>query len=230
MNRYIRQLQLKGIGKDGQQLLASAHVGIIGCGALGSMVAMYLAGAGIGSLTIADFDNVDLTNLQRQLFYKETDLGKPKAELLKQRILELNSEIEVNVCNGFIRKTELEKIAAQTDILIDASDNPDTKYLVSDTSHSIGKPCIIGGVSGWQGQVLTCVSGKPYYRDVFPDADSNGFTPCSIGGVVGPVAGMVACAQAVETIKFLTGAEDTLSGRILVIDAWKMKFHTLNID
>lgn len=228
-NRYIRQQQLPEIGSAGQQLLNEAKVAVIGCGALGSIAAMYLAGAGVGNIVIADFDTVDLTNLQRQLTYTESDLGKSKAATLRQRIVALNSEIHVTAIDEFIRPDRLRTIASETDLIVEATDNPDSKYMVSDICVSLGKPCVIGGVNGWHGQILTQTPSSPAYRDIFPDSPESGFTPCSIGGVMGPVPGMTGCMQAIEAIKIITGSGRTLAGRLMLIDTLHGSVQTIDL-
>lgn len=228
-NRYIRQLQLPELGAEAQQRLGAARAVVVGCGALGSVAAMYLAGAGVGHITIADYDTVDLSNLHRQLFFAETDCGKPKAILLKQRMEALNSDIRVVALNEMIRPDRLRELAAQADVVLDATDNPDSKYMVSDVCATLPIPCITGGVKGWQGQVMTCVPGMPYYRDVFPESDSTGFTPCSIAGIIGPAAGAVAALQSAETIKLLAKAGKTLAGRLLLLDTLTMTMQEIEL-
>lgn len=226
MNRYQRQQQLPEIGAGGQKLLGASRVVIVGCGALGSVVAMYLAGAGVGEIVIADFDTLDVSNLHRQVFYTEADTGKPKVELLADRMRRLNSDITVVPVNEFIRPERLRQLAAQGDVVIEAGDNPDTKYMVSDVCQSLDKPCVIGGVNGWQGQLLTCVSGGKYYRDVFAESACAGFTPCSLAGVVGPLPGTIASLQAIEAIKILT-RQPALKPQLLLFDALTMSFSTI---
>ena len=186
MNRYARQQQLPEIGAEGQRLLRAARVLVLGCGALGSLAAMYLAGAGVGELVIADFDCVDITNLHRQLFYTEAEAGRSKARLLADRIAALNSEVKVTVVAEFVRPERMSELAAAVDLVVEAADNPDTKTMVSDACQALCRPCVIGGVEGWRGQVLTCLPGSPNYRAVFGAGADAGFTPCSLGGVAGP--------------------------------------------
>lgn len=228
MNRYSRQQQLPEIGTAGQQLLGAARVLVVGCGALGSPAAMYLAGAGVGSLVIADFDTVDITNLHRQVFYTQADAGKSKSLLLGRSIAALNSEVRVRVIEEFVRSESMAELAAQADVVVEATDNPDSKVMVSDACLRLGKPCVLGGVDGWQGQVLTCLPGTPYYREVFGSDTSSGFTPCRLGGVAGPLPGIVASIQALEVIKIITG-NTSGRGRLILLNGLTMHFSTLDL-
>lgn len=228
MNRYARQQQLLEIGAEGQRLLRAARVLVLGCGALGSLSAMYLAGAGVGQLLIADFDTVDITNLHRQLFYAEAEAGRPKARLLADRIRALNSEVRVTALEEFVRPVRMRQLAADVDLVVEAADNPDSKTMVSDACQALGKPCVIGGVEGWRGQVLTCLPATPYYKEVFGSGADAGFTPCSLGGVAGPLPGVVASLQALEAVKIITGNAGK-RGRLLLFDALAMRFTTFDL-
>lgn len=228
MNRYARQIQLPEIGTGGQQLLGAARVLVIGCGALGSPAAMYLAGAGVGELTVADFDTVDITNLHRQIFYTEADAGNPKARLLAVRIAALNSGVRVRAVEEFVRPERMAALASGADVVVEATDNPDSKSMVSDVCLQLGKPCVLGGVDGWRGQVLTCLPGSPYYRDVFGTGTGSGFTPCSLGGIAGPLPGAVASMQALEAIKIITG-NTSGRGRLILFDALNGRFTTIDL-
>lgn len=223
MVRYSRTIMLEEIGTEGQRRLLDGSVFIVGAGALGSICAMYLAASGIGRIGIIDFDTVGLSNLQRQLSYTESDLGQPKTDVLKRRLHEINSGITVEAYNRMLTCENAAELFAGYDVVVEGSDNPSTKYLVTDTAHRLGKPCVAGGVREFVGQVMTF---PPYcattYRDLFPDAPcESGFTPCSAGGVLGPLPGVVASMQAAEVIKLLTGI-NTGIGHLLQID-----LHTL---
>ncbi len=229
MSRYIRQMSLSEIGTEGQQLLRQATVLIVGCGALGSIAAMYLAGAGVGRLILADFDNVDITNLQRQLSFSESDIGKSKAEALGRRIHQINSETEIVIRQALIRNDDIEALSAETDVVIDASDNPASKSMLSRITARIGIPCVTAGVDTWRGQVMTCAAGSMRWCDVFPQNDEQGFTPCSIAGVIGPVPGIMGSIQAVEAIKLITGAGEPLTDKLLLLDALNMQITIINL-
>ena len=217
--RYSRLASLPEIGPEGVAKLQEARVAVIGCGALGSLCAMYLAASGVGNINIADFDTVDLSNLQRQLFFTEADLGKTKALVLRDRMLALNSGVSVNVTQEMVRPANAGDFLAGCDVVVDGSDNPATKLMTDRLAAKYGIPCVIAGVRGFELQVMTCLPGGTRYADIFGDAPAcNGFTPCSIAGVLGPTAGIAASLQAAETVKLITGAGNTLSGKLLTIN------------
>lgn len=217
--RYSRLASLPEIGPEGVAKLQEARVAVIGCGALGSLCAMYLAASGVGNINIADFDTVDLSNLQRQLFFTEADLGKPKALVLRDRMLALNSGVSVNVTQEMVRPANAGDFLAGCDVVVDGSDNPATKLMTDRLAAEYGIPCVIAGVRGFDLQVITCLPGGTRYADIFGDAPAcDGFTPCSIAGVLGPTAGIAASLQAAETVKLITGAGNTLSGKLLTIN------------
>lgn len=218
--RYSRNLMLPEIGRPGQRKLLDAKVLIVGVGALGSITAMYLAASGVGHLTLADYDTIDISNLQRQLSFSTDDCGKFKVDAARDRLLSINPEISVTTINGMLTRQNAGEIIAQHDLVIEGSDNPATKYLISDECRAVGVPCVLGGVTQFSGQVMSWQEGYPTYRDIFPDqAAEGGYTPCSIGGVLGPLPGIVASWQAAEAVKILTGAGTPLYGRMLLIDA-----------
>ena len=216
--RYARQIAVPEIGKDGQLKLNQAKVFIIGCGALGSMVSMQLAGAGIGLIGIADYDNVEISNLQRQFFFTTRQTGIPKVEILAQRIKELNPATEVVIFKEMITGRKAEILFSDYDFIIDASDNPDTKEMTGKIAGKIGIPCCIGGVQNFSGQVTTFLSNDSRFEDYFGEADSQGFLPCSLAGVVGPAAALCASIQATEAIKFILGKGNLLSERLLTFN------------
>lgn len=227
--RYARNISVDSIGTEGQQKLLDASVFILGCGALGSVVATYLAGAGTGHITIADFDTIDITNLQRQTHYFESDAGKPKAAILSSRLRQLNSEITVTAIETLVTSSEAANLFKGHDFIIDASDNPDTKYLIDDICTSLSLPYCIAGVLGFGGQIMTHTAGTARYRDFFPDSAGTGFTPCSIGGVIGPVAGIIGSIQALEAIKYITGTGQLLTDRMLLINGADLHFTEISL-
>lgn len=228
--RYSRLVSIPEIGEEGVRKLNASHVLMIGCGALGSMCAMYLAASGVGHLTIADFDTVGISNLQRQLFFTEQDLGRSKAQVLASRINGLNSETEVTVLEKLIRSVyDLGDITAY-DVIIDGSDNPHTKLLTDRLSADSDVPCVIAGVRGFECQIMTCVPGSVRYADVFgEDAAFSGFTPCSIGGVLGPTAGVAASLQCAEAVKIIAGTGKPLTDRLLAMNLLDMSVNVLSI-
>lgn len=229
--RYSRLVTLPEIGREGVKTLNNASILIIGCGALGSLCAMYLAASGVGHLTIADLDTIDISNLQRQLFFTEDALGKSKARILKEKIQSLNSGIEVKVIEKFLTADLARKMVGEYDVVIDGSDNPDTKLMTDRVCREAGVACIIGGVRGFSGQVMTITENSTGYAEIFGDAPScGGFTPCSVSGVLGPAAGIIASVQAAEAIKLITGAGRTLADRLLNINLLDMSVSVLELS
>lgn len=222
INKYIRQTSIPEIGPEGQKRLGKSKVFVVGCGALGSMIAMQLAGAGIGKLGIADFDTIDITNLQRQFFFKSSEAGKSKAELTGFRIRELNPETEVEVFKEIITPAKAERYFGEYDIIVDGTDNPDSKKMIGTVCQLLNKPCCIGGVSGFMGQVMIFPPSHPRFEEYFGDSGPEGFLPCSLGGVMGPSAVLCASVQASETILYLLGL--TRSFRTLVFNLRDLSF------
>lgn len=218
--RYSRNILLPEIGPRGQERLLGATVLVVGCGALGSMCAMYLAGSGVGHIRLVDFDTIDISNLQRQLSFSTRQCGQKKAEALRTRLLEINPDIDVRAYDRLMRRDDADELMTGADLVIEGSDNPSTKYLITDLCRERGVPCVLGGVSAWQGQILSWAPGYPCYRDIFPSAATEGsYTPCALGGLPGPLPGIVGAAQALEAVKILTHAGRPLYGRLLLIDA-----------
>lgn len=168
-NRYLRQLAIPGFDETAQQRLAESHILIVGCGALGSIAAMYLAGAGIGHLTIADFDTVDITNLHRQLFYQTSDIGANKSDLLRQRIIALNPDVTVTALNQKITETEALRLAADSDLILDCTDNAETKYILERIAIAAERPITIAGISNFHGQIMSVRPGSTKFSAIFPE-------------------------------------------------------------
>ena len=223
MNRYLRNINV--IGSEGQKRLSEADVFIIGCGALGGQVAMLLAVAGVGHIGIADFDTVDVTNLQRQLFFEESDAGCRKSETLARRMRALNSGIRVDVHVEMLRDSNADRLLDGYGFVVDATDNPASKYMIDDICLRLGLPACIGGVAGWRGQV-TCVRGKTgeenvsmRFADYFPRPYGDPeMLPCMIEGVMGPAASVIASVQAAEVLKYLSGNGEPAFNRLFTID------------
>lgn len=221
--RYSRNTLLPEIGPAGQERLLASTVAVVGCGALGSMCAMYLAGSGVGHLRVADFDTIDISNLQRQLSFTTAQCGLKKAECLRARLLEINPGIDVQAHDLLLRRSGAASLFEGCDLVVEGSDNPDTKYLVSDLCAEMKIPYVLGGVSSWQGQVMSWAPHTPpypTYRDLYPEqAPAGGYTPCSLGGLPGPLPGIIGSMQALEAVKILTGAGRPLFGRLFIFDA-----------
>jgi molybdopterin/thiamine biosynthesis adenylyltransferase len=218
---------LDGIGAEGQERLLSSSVLIVGAGALGSVVAMYLAASGIGHIGIADFDTIDISNLQRQLSFTEADLGQSKAQVTAAKLAAVNSDVRVTVYEKLMRRADLETVIGEYDLVVEGSDNPDTKYMVTDVCREQQKQYVIGGVAQYNGQLMCYRPGAVGYGDIFPQGESNGFLPCSMGGVLGPLPGVVGSLMSAEAIKMLVGVGEPLVNRLMVIDALTMNIRTI---
>lgn len=228
-SRYSRQIAVEGIGKEGQQKLIDSKVGIVGCGALGSMVAMQLAAAGVGVLGLADFDTVDISNLQRQFFYKEEDAGKKKAEILSLRIGEINSTVKTDLELTIICKRNIREFIEKFDVIVDATDNPSSKNLIDKVCEELGKPAVFAGVSEFEGIVMTCLPGTARFRDLFPDASDNEILPCGLAGVMGTTAAFAASLESSEVIKCITSAGELLTDSFLSFDLKNIRFNHISI-
>ncbi|MEP6992477.1 MAG: molybdopterin-synthase adenylyltransferase MoeB [bacterium] len=231
LQRYHRHLILPGIGEDGQRRLKAACVLLVGAGGLGSPAALYLAAAGIGHLGIIDADVVELSNLQRQVLHRTRDVGRPKVASAEDRLRELNPHVEVAAFHARLTSVNALELLQGYDVVVDGSDNFATRYLVNDACVLLGKPNVYGSVSRFDGQasVLGTESG-PCYRCLFPTPPAPGEVPnCEEGGVFGVLPGMIGVIQATETIKLVTGIGDPLVGRLLLVDALRMRFRTIEV-
>lgn len=222
--RYNRQILLAGIGQEGQEKLKKAKVLVIGAGGLGSPVIQYLAGAGIGKLGIVDADNVDVSNIHRQVIHNSQRVGMNKAESAKESVQNLNAEVEVVVYPFLVDENNIQAIVSEYDFVVDCVDNFEGKFLINDICVQLKKPFCHAGVVGYQGQVLTYVPGKgPCYRCIFEDIPEEGTVPTSRDiGILGPAAGIFGCIQAAEAIKYFTGAGELLTGRMYILDTLTM--------
>ena len=231
LQRYSRHLVLPGVGEAGQLKLSRARVLLIGAGGLGSPAALYLAAAGVGRLGIVDADRVDLTNLQRQVLYGTATLGQPKVRAARSRLGDLNPEVDVRIHETRLTSENALDIIRDYDVVVDGSDNFPTRYLVNDACVLLGKPNVYGSVIRFEGQASVFgLPGGPCYRCLFRDPPPPELaTSCEQGGVFGILPGMVGVIQATEAIKLLLGLGDTLSGRLLLVDALRMRFHTVSL-
>jgi len=226
LQRYSRQLLLPGIGNRGQKRLRDSHVLIIGAGGLGSPAALYLAGAGIGCLSIVDADHVELSNLPRQMLHSTLELGWAKADSAEQRLRLLNPEIEIIAHNMRFSAATALPLLAQCDFVIDAVDNFAGKFLIADACHLAAKPYCHAGVRQFHGQLLTVIPGQTTcYRCIFDAPPPPEAVPtCSEAGVFGPAAGVVGTLQAAEAVKYLLNLEKPLTNTLLTIDLLRMQF------
>ncbi|WP_226475081.1 molybdopterin-synthase adenylyltransferase MoeB [Pseudomonas sp. MWU16-30323] len=226
VQRYVRHITLPGVGREGQLNLKKAKVLIIGTGGLGSPISLYLAAAGIGTLGLVDFDVVESSNLQRQVVHGNSTLGLPKVESAKQRLQDLNSHIQINTYDTAFNTDNALELVGAYDLVIDGTDNFETRYLVNDACVQLGKPLVYGAIYRFDGQISVLnYKGGPCYRCLFPQAPPAELAPnCSAGGVIGVLPGVVGMIQATEAIKLLIGIGDPLSGRLMRFDALAMKF------
>jgi molybdopterin/thiamine biosynthesis adenylyltransferase len=218
MDRYSRQLLLPEFGELSQLALRDANVLVIGAGALGSPVAMYLAGAGVGRLGIADPDAVEISNLARQHLHFTPDEGTPKAESAAAKLRFLNPEILVEAYQVRVEETNVRGLVAQQDLVVDCSDSFATRYLVNAACCEAGVPLVEGGVAGWSGLVMAIKPGETAcYRCAFPTEPQDAQS-CAEAGVLGPAAGMIGSLQALEALKLLTAAAPPLTDAFLQVD------------
>jgi len=229
--RYSRHIILPEVGLDGQKRLKAASVLCVGTGGLGSPLLLYLAAAGVGRIGIVDFDIVDSSNLQRQIIHGTSWVGKPKVESAKNRILEINPFCQVDLYETPLSSANAIDIIKPYDIVIDGTDNFPTRYLTNDACVLLDKPNIYGSIFRFEGQATVFnYQGGPNYRDLYPEPPPPGMVPsCAEGGVLGVLPGIIGTIQATEAIKIILGAENTLSGRLLLFNAWDMKFRELKL-
>jgi adenylyltransferase/sulfurtransferase len=224
--RYSRHLLIPEVGLDGQRKLKNSSVLVIGTGGLGSPVALYLAAAGVGRIGLVDYDVVDSTNLQRQVIHGSSTLGKLKVESARNRMLDLNPDIQVDAYNEPFTSVNALRIARDYDLIIDGTDNFPTRYLSNDVAVFLGKPNVYGSIFRFDGQVSVFYAKEgPCYRCLFPEPPPPGLVPtCAEGGVLGILPGTVGTLQATEALKLLLGIGDPLIGRLLLYNALDMSF------
>ncbi|MCA0133169.1 HesA/MoeB/ThiF family protein [Winogradskyella alexanderae] len=232
MSRYSRHIVLSEIGQVGQNKLAKAKVLVVGAGGLGCPVLQYLAAAGVGTIGIIDFDTVDISNLQRQVLYGTTSLGVNKAMAAKQRLQDLNDEITINAYPQKLTYKNALNLFSTYDIIIDGTDNFETRYLVNDACVILNKPLVFGGIYKFEGQVSVFnYKNGPSYRCLFPKAPKKGAYPnCSEIGVLGVLPGIIGSIQANEVLKIILNIGNVLSGILLCYNALTSKTVTLKIN
>ncbi len=229
--RYSRHLLLPEVGMAGQRKLKSARVLTIGAGGLGSPLSLYLAAAGVGTIGIVDFDVVDLTNLQRQIVHGTSTLGRPKLESAAARLQDVNPNVNVERHEIRLTAANALEIIQEYDIVVDGSDNFPTRYLVNDACVLLGKPNVYGSIFRFEGQASVFYAAEgPCYRCLYSEPPPPGLVPsCAEGGVLGVLPGIIGSIQALETIKWIIGAGDSLVGRLLLFDALKLRFRELQL-
>jgi molybdopterin-synthase adenylyltransferase len=229
IERYSRQIILPELGGVGQEKLLAGRVLVVGAGGLGSPVCLYLAAAGVGTIGLMDSDSVDISNLQRQIAHFTPDIGRPKVESAKDKMVKLNPGVKVVTYNKRFAADNALEILGQYDFVVDGTDSFASKFLIADACHFAGVPYSHAGILGFSGQTITVKPGA-CYRCIFRQPPPAGAVPtCSQAGVIGAVAGVMGVLQANEVIKFLSGAGTPLYDKLLVFDALQSSFRTVQV-
>lgn len=230
VRRYSRHIIMPNVGSVGQRKLVNAKVLVIGAGGLGSPVSLYLALSGVGTIGIVDFDTVDITNLQRQILHTDNDVGRRKVVSAKETLEAHNPQVNVIIHEEPINSSNAMDIIPNYDLVINGADNFATRYLVNDAAYLAGKPLVDGAILVFDGQASTYVPGQGCYRCLFPDPPPPGEVPnCAEAGVIGALPGLVGSIQALEAVKLIMGIGETLTGRMLIIDALTMEFREIKV-
>jgi molybdopterin/thiamine biosynthesis adenylyltransferase/rhodanese-related sulfurtransferase len=229
--RYSRQVLIPEIGQEGQRRLLDSRVLLIGAGGLGSPAALYLAAAGVGTLGIVDDDVVDASNLQRQVLHTADRVGMPKTESAELTLTALNPDVRVIRHDERLDAANVERLVADYDVIVDGTDNFETRYLLNDASVAYRKPVVHGSIYRWDGQVTTFVPFEgPCYRCLYPTQPPEELAPaCAVAGVLGVLPGIIGLLQANETVKLLLGVGETLAGRMLLFDAMTTSFDEIRL-
>lgn len=230
--RYSRHILLPQIEYDGQEKLTQSHALIVGAGGLGSPVAMYLAASGVGTLTICDFDSVDMTNLQRQIIHTTQSVGINKAVSAQQAIFEINPEVTVHTVQQKSTEAEMRALVAQADVVVDCSDNFATRYALNRLCFQHKTPLVSGAAIRFEGQITVFDfrnETSPCYHCLYPDVGSDQEMRCADNGVFAPLVGMIGTAQAAEALKLLLNIGETLQGRLLLLDALTAEWRTIKL-
>ena len=227
--RYSRHILLKDVGVEGQEKIRNGKVLVVGAGGLGAPVALYLAAAGVGTIGIVDGDVVDLSNLQRQVIHFTGDVGHPKVESARDKMLAINPNVKVNTIREFLMSDNALDIIKDYDFIVDGTDNFPVKFLINDACVMAGKPFSHGGILRFEGQTFTHLPGTACYRCLFKSPPpANAVPTCSQAGVLGAIAGMLGTIQAAETLKYLTGVGELLTNKLLTFNAKTMDFRKIN--
>src|SRR5712671_5069122 len=229
--RYSRHLIMPEVGMEGQLKLKAAKVLCIGAGGLGSPLALYLGAAGVGTLGIVDFDVVDYTNLQRQIIHSTADVGRPKLDSAAEKLKAMNPFLNIRKFNTRLSSDNALELFREFDVICDGTDNFPTRYLVNDACVLTGKPNVYGSIFRFEGQASVFWAERgPCYRCLYPEPPPPGLVPsCAEGGVLGVLPGTIGAIQANETIKIILGAPDIMVNRLLLFDAWRMRFRELKL-
>ena len=231
IERYSRHIILKEVGAKGQKKLLNAKVLIIGAGGLGAPAAMYLAAAGVGTIGIVDADEVDLSNLQRQIIHTTADIGKPKVKSAKETMNAMNPDVEVKTYHKFVDSSNIRELIREYDFIIDGTDNFPAKFLINDACVMEKKPFSHAGIIRFKGQLMTYVPGQgPCYRCVFKNPPPKDAVPtCKQAGVIGAMGGVIGSLQAMEAIKYIVGVGELLTGKLLTYDAINQEFRKIKL-
>ena len=230
VQRYSRHLIMPNVGSVGQRKMLGARVLVVGAGGLGSPVSLYLSLAGIGTIGIVDFDTVDVSNLQRQILHQDKDVGKRKVISARETLHAYNPDVNVEIHEAPINAENAMDIIPNYDVIVNGADNFATRYLVNDAAYLAGKPLVDGSILVFDGQATTYIPGQGCYRCLFPDPPPPGEVPnCAEAGVIGALPGLVGSIQALETLKIVMGIGETLTSRLLLIDALTMEFREVKV-
>lgn len=233
LDRYARHLVLRQIGGPGQARLKAAKVLVVGAGGLGSPVILYLAAAGVGTIGIADFDAVALSNLQRQIAHRTADVGRAKTESAGDAAQAINPHVKIQTHNERLTAQNVLEIIGSYDIVADGSDNFETRFLINDACYFAKRTLVFAAVTEFEGQLATFkahVAGCPCYRCIFPEAPPAGTVPnCSEAGVLGAAAGVMGTLQALEVLKEIASIGESMAGRLLIYDALAARFRTVTV-
>jgi molybdopterin/thiamine biosynthesis adenylyltransferase len=223
--RYSKQIILKDIGLKGQMKLLNSKVLVVGAGGLGSPALFYLASAGVGTIGIADYDTVGLSNLQRQILHFTEDIGQKKVDSAAEKLNRLNPDVKIIKHLLGLNNLNIEKVISEYDVVVDCTDNFQARYLISDCCYFLKKPVVEGAVVRFVGKLMTIIPDvSPCYRCLNPIPPEDGVMPsCSDEGILGAIAGIIGTMQALEAIKIMIGIGETLSGRLLLLDGLSMK-------
>jgi adenylyltransferase/sulfurtransferase len=233
LERYSRQMRFPPLGEEGQRTLAASRVTVCGCGALGTVLANHLVRAGVGFVRLVDRDFIETHNLQRQILFDETDVDEnlPKAEAAARKLRIINSTVTIEPVVTDIDHANILDLVSDADLILDGTDNFETRYLINDAAVKLGKPWIFGGVIGSEGQTMTIRPGlTPCLRCVIESSPPPGMTPtCETAGVLGPAVAVIASFEAVEAIKLLAGKLEALNTELIMVDLWDWSFRKLKI-
>lgn len=228
--RYSRQIRLPQVGEAGQQRLLDATALIIGMGGLGSPAAMYLAAAGVGNLVISDFDRVESSNLQRQIIHQQADIGEPKALSAKHTLLAVNPQCDVEALDYELDEEALTARITQADVVLDCSDNFQTRFAINRECVAAGTPLVSGAAIRMEGQIISFIPGVdgPCYQCLY-QADLENAETCAMEGVLAPLVGVIGSLQAMQAMMILTGMEKALTGKLILVDGERMDWRTVKV-